>query len=452
MHRRIIFCLIPLFLILLVFSCTRKSVIPPTEPPVINAIEASPYIVSKEGTVYLNLAVTDPDEDKMYFEWSCPEGQFFADVSLNTPSNITNPCWWKAPATEGNYTISVTCTDSIGDDPEFVDTSLTVSVSIYSLDSIIGESEFSSPFSMYIDDDGNLFVSDPGLSAVHFNNGTNWYSWNFSGLCTTITIDTINDTIFDTTEIINKVLFESPTAITVDEEQNLLYVADVMLDSTRISVYDINNITSDTLYGFLFRLNDRTDLNFRISAPYSFVVDPSSKWFYVSTRISIIAYDTTWVPDGWIKNWSTSTATGGINFEGKGMKLFNGDLFLACFGVKDDTVRSCIRRFTDITGTSPTEVMAIYSDDDSTIQYLGGIAIGQNGNINGHIFVTQGGGSDEFYHRIVEYDENGNFIRTFGSIGEKEDQFNYPTDIFIDSSGNIYVVDMGNHCIKVFSE
>ncbi|MCK4234475.1 hypothetical protein KAX75_08605 [candidate division WOR-3 bacterium] len=499
MHRRMIFCLIPLFLILLVFSCTRKPVTPSTKTPVINAIEASPYIVSKEGTVYLNLAVTDPDEDKMYFEWSCPEGQFFADDSLYTPSNITNPCWWKAPAAEGNYTISVTCTDSIGDDPEFVDTFLTVSVSIYSLDSIIGELKFSSPFSMYIDDDGNLFVTDPGLSAVHFHNGTRWFSWNFMGLDTSIDTTTIYDTTFeidstdttilfiDTTEIVEtlvgKGLYDSPSAISVDEDRNFFYVANVEIDSTKISVHDLDKMftpedtvtalstivtmstdsgsgvwdtLTDTLsletlclYGFQFKMNDRTDLNFRIIAPYSFVIDPVSKWFYISTRISIISYDTTWAPNGWIKNWSTSTATGGINFEGKGMKLFNDNLYLASFGTDAGHAYSVVRRFMDIANPNgPTADDANFWISDSFTAYPNGIAIAQNG----HIFLTEGGGSLFSFHRVVEYDENGNFIRTFGSIGEKEDQFNCPSDIFIDSSGKIYVVDMGNHCIKVFSE
>ena len=55
-------------------------------------------------------------------------------------------------------------------------------------------------------------------------------------------------------------------------------------------------------------------------------------------------------------------------------------------------------------------------------------------------------------HKVVEYDGNGNYIRSFGSLGDKEDQFNNPTDIFVDDNGKIYVVDMGNHSIKVFSE
>lgn len=498
MTKKMLFSAIPLFIILLLLSCTKKPAQRDNLYPAINSIEASPNIVFKGGVVYLNLDVTDPDEDKMYFEWSCSqeEGQFFADETLNTTSNTANPCWWKSPAVEGNFQISVTCTDSIGDAPGFVDTNVTVSVSIYSLDTIIGEDEFSSPFSMYLDDAGKMYVTDPGLSTIHYYNGTRWISWNYFGLDTTIDTTTTSDTTFDTISVqpdtidtivsttivaktlVGKDLYDSPLAISVDENMNFVYVANVKLDSTVMSIYDFDKMftSEDTvtalsiivtmsqdsvggewdtltdtlsldtlcLFGFMFRRNDR------IKSPYSSVIDPSSKWLYISTEINIVAYDTTWLLDGWKKYWSMSIAKNQINYEGRGLKLFDGDLYLASFGVKKDTVHSLIRRFTDIEnpGVPPTEVFEISSDNDTTLQYVSGIAIAQDG----HIFVTEGGGVEESFHRVVEYDENGSYVRSFGSLGEGDDQFNFPTDIFIDSNGRIYVVDMGNACIKVFKK
>ena len=461
MFRRTLVFLFPLFIIIFVLSCenSRKPVTPESKSPVINAIEVSPNIVSKGGTVYLFLAVTDPDEDTMYYEWSCPQGQFFADELLQTESNTANPCWWKSPAEEDYYTITVTCTDSISDP---VDTSITVSVSIYGLDTIIGEDEFASPFAMYLDDDGNIYVSDPGLSCIHAFLGNDYFRWNFAGLDsdsvwmydttgydTTIdttvtphdtTITAIVDTLFDSLNIFKSKL-TSPTAITVDEGQNLLFVADATIDSTIVSVYNTDNIgsPSDTLHGFLFRISDQKGLSYTLEGPYSFTVDPSSKWLYISTRKLIISYDSTWFYSGWDRNWYYSL---GIEYEGRGTKIFNGDLYLACF---DDSV-SCVRKFTDI--TNPTGPTLDFEFSDTTLQFVGGIAIGQNG----HIFVTEGGGSEKSYHRIVEYDETGNYVRSFGSLGDKVDQFNSPTDIFIDATGKIYIVDMGNHCIKVFKE
>lgn len=462
MFKRTLVFLFPLIIIFLIVSCKNatKPKEEPSDQPVINAIEASPNIVSKGGTVYLFLAVTDPEADEMYYDWSCPQGQFFADELLQTESNTANPCWWKSPTEEDYYTITVTCTDSISDP---VDTSITVSVSIYSLDTIIGEAEFASPFAMYLDDDGNIYVSDPGLSCIHAFLGNDYFRWNFAGLDsdsvwmhdttgydtiidTTVTphdttINAIVDTLFDSLNIFKSKL-TAPAAITVDEGQNLLYVADATIDSTIVSVYNTDNIgsPSDTLHGFLFRISDETDLSpFTLMGPYSFAVDPSSKWLYISTHNLIFSYDSTWFYSGWDRNWYFSL---GLNYEGRGLKIFNGDLYLACF---HDSV-SCVRKFTDI--TNPTGPTLDFEFSDTTLQIVGGIAIAQNG----HIFVTEGGGLEKSYHRIVEYDNTGNYVRSFGSLGDKVDQFNSPTDIFIDSTGKIYVVDMGNHCIKVFKE
>jgi DNA-binding beta-propeller fold protein YncE len=495
MKRRVLFFLIPLIIVFLMLSCTKKPLPPDSGDPVIQTITASPTIVSKGGTVYLWVSVTDPEEHRIYYQWSCSDGQFFGDESLTSQSSTVNPCWWEAPDTEGNFTISVTCTDSIGEDFGIVDTLITVSVSIYSLDSIIGEDLFSSPFAMYIDDDGNLFVTDPGLSAVHFHDGSRWFSWNYMGLDTTVTTTPTYDTMFDTsgavlwidtTEIVTTIvardLFDSPTAVTVDEPRNYLLVANVELESTIVAVHDIDTmftpadsvwalstlVTMSTdsgngvwdtlvdtltfekvcLYGFQFNENDRRDLNFRISAPYSFAIDPLTDWLYISTRISIISYDSTWIVDGWGKNWSTATATQGINYEGKGMKLHNDALYIACFGTSQNVAYSVVRRFLDISNPNgPTADDANFWIADSFVNYCSGIAVSE---ADDHVFITAGGGSLASFHRVVEYDENGNFVRAFGSLGDKEDQFNNPTDIFIDLSGRIFVVEMGNYSIKVF--
>jgi hypothetical protein len=462
MKKRVLFFLIPLITLLLLLSCTRKALPPDSGPPVIQSIDASPSIVSRGGTVSLWVSVTDPEEHTIYYEWSCPQGEFYADEALTTPSNGVNPCWWKAPETEGNFTISVTCTDSIGEGFEIVDTLIVVSVSIYSLDSVIGEDKFSSPFAMYIDEDGGLFVSDPGLTAVHYHDGARWISWNYAGLDTnidTIVIDTVTppDTIIDTTYARHR--FTNPTAMGFDDKRNMLYLADVAwLDSLEISVYCIDSIftPSDTLmdslimYGFQFRLVDRSDLNFTIREPYNILFDAANDVFYVSTQSSVISYDSTWIPDGWNRNWSFATSTQGINFKAKGMQLVNDELYLAGFyyDAGDDSAFSNIRRFSGLESYPPTEEFALFSYEDSTLQYVGGLAVGPNG----HMFTTEGGGSYKSFHRVVEYNSDGTYIRSFGSPGEKEDQFNNPTDIYVDASGRIFVVDMGNHSIKVFSQ
>ena len=50
------------------------------------------------------------------------------------------------------------------------------------------------------------------------------------------------------------------------------------------------------------------------------------------------------------------------------------------------------------------------------------------------------------------FDEKGNFIRKFGTGGERDGQFKFPGGIAVDGSGNILVADTGNQRIQVFDK
>ena len=52
-------------------------------------------------------------------------------------------------------------------------------------------------------------------------------------------------------------------------------------------------------------------------------------------------------------------------------------------------------------------------------------------------------------HRIQVFDKDGSFIRSFGSFGSSEGQFYFPRGVAVDRDGNIVVCDCGNHRIKV---
>ena len=54
--------------------------------------------------------------------------------------------------------------------------------------------------------------------------------------------------------------------------------------------------------------------------------------------------------------------------------------------------------------------------------------------------------------RIQAFDTNGNFTTTFGTSGNGDGQFSKPEHVNIDSSGNVYVVDRGNQRMQVFSQ
>jgi len=64
----------------------------------------------------------------------------------------------------------------------------------------------------------------------------------------------------------------------------------------------------------------------------------------------------------------------------------------------------------------------------------------------GNIFVSDGYGNA----RIAKFDRNGAFIKSWGQKGKEAGQFDTPHSIALDASNNVYVADPGNRRIQVF--
>jgi DNA-binding beta-propeller fold protein YncE len=72
------------------------------------------------------------------------------------------------------------------------------------------------------------------------------------------------------------------------------------------------------------------------------------------------------------------------------------------------------------------------------------VAIGSRGEI----YVTQGHGKGD--SRVLKFDRDGKFIKTWGGKGTAPGQFNVPHSIAIDAQGLVYIADRGNKRIQVF--
>src|SRR5438477_10312000 len=64
----------------------------------------------------------------------------------------------------------------------------------------------------------------------------------------------------------------------------------------------------------------------------------------------------------------------------------------------------------------------------------------------GNIYITDG----YINSRVAKYDKNGDWVKSFGTPGSGQGQFNLPHAIVIDRNNNLYVGDRSNHRVQVF--
>ncbi len=70
---------------------------------------------------------------------------------------------------------------------------------------------------------------------------------------------------------------------------------------------------------------------------------------------------------------------------------------------------------------------------------------------NGDIFVADGHGA-KTNARIMKFDKNGKFIKTWGKLGTGPGEFNCPHALAIDSKGRLFVGDRFNNRIQIFDQ
>lgn len=68
--------------------------------------------------------------------------------------------------------------------------------------------------------------------------------------------------------------------------------------------------------------------------------------------------------------------------------------------------------------------------------------------LKGEIYISQGHGKGE--SRLLKFDADGNFLKTWGGEGTGPGQFNQPHSIITDAKGRLYVADRSNQRIQVF--
>jgi DNA-binding beta-propeller fold protein YncE len=67
---------------------------------------------------------------------------------------------------------------------------------------------------------------------------------------------------------------------------------------------------------------------------------------------------------------------------------------------------------------------------------------------SGEIFITQGHGKGD--SRVLKFDADGKFIKTWGGEGSAPGEFRVPHSIVIDGAGLLHIADRSNQRIQVF--
>jgi sugar lactone lactonase YvrE len=71
---------------------------------------------------------------------------------------------------------------------------------------------------------------------------------------------------------------------------------------------------------------------------------------------------------------------------------------------------------------------------------------------NGDIFVGEGHAPNFGNSRIMKFDKNGKFIKTFGQVGSGDGEFKSPHVVTFDTEGRLFVADRSNSRIQIFDQ
>ncbi len=110
-----------------------------------------------------------------------------------------------------------------------------------------------------------------------------------------------------------------------------------------------------------------------------------------------------------------------------------------------DFRRHLVRKFTEdgkllLTLGTPDEK----GDDETHLSGPTDVAVSPAGDI----FVSDGYGNN----RVVHYDKEGNFVKSFGELGVELGQLSQPHSIAMDSQGRLYVCERNNGRIQIFDQ
>ncbi len=140
----------------------------------------------------------------------------------------------------------------------------------------------------------------------------------------------------------------------------------------------------------------------------------------------------------------STNATGSYYFDLGGLSA-NTTYYYQAKAVGHGTAYGNELSFTTVSVAAPPSFLFKWGSagyGDGQFSAPDGIAIDSSGNV----YVADTGN-----HRIQKFTSSGQFITKWGSLGNSDGQFYSPHGVAVDSSGNVYVVDTSNHRIQKFT-
>ncbi|HXS68834.1 MAG TPA: SMP-30/gluconolactonase/LRE family protein, partial [Candidatus Polarisedimenticolia bacterium] len=308
-----------------------------------------------------------------------------------------------------------------------------------SADGATNTATFNFPSGVAVDSDGNAYVADFANNAIRkITSGSVITLAGQAG--TTGTNDGVG----------SSARFNSPIGVALDRSNNVL-VADSLNHAIR-SITPLGSVT--TLAGTLgfAGASNGPALSSKFNRPFSMTVDANGNIFVADTQNHAIREIK---PDGTVTTFAGSFGGQGTNDGVGSAAQFNfpdgivsdasGNLFVA------DRLNETIRKITpDASVTTFAGIPTVTGSADGkpgSFNLPFGMAVDGAGNV----YVADSGNNT-----IRKIDPNGSVTTIGGAAGEtgsldgsgSDALFNSPEGIAVDSQGNVYVADAGNHSIR----
>ncbi len=233
--------------------------------------------------------------------------------------------------------------------------------------------------------------------------------------------------------------FHNPTGVACDAKGDV-YVVDT--NNHRVQKFD------GKLGGYLMKFGSRGNGEGQFNAPWGIAIDRVRGYIYVvdSANFRVQKFDMT---GEFIMSWGSFGNGDGQFYFPRGIAVdqADGSVYVVDMGnhrvQKFDTSTNVLPQLLTKWGGSSEagHASSPQAQEAGQLRSPWGIAVDSQGDV----YVTDTGN-----HRVQKFDREGNFITQWGGFGNGDGQFNFPYGIAVDAKGSVYVVDSGNTRVQQF--